>query len=248
MPEQTYTAKDITVLEGLEPVRKRPGMYIGSTDEKGLHHLLIEIVDNSLDEAIGGYAKNIFVCLQKDGSVSVSDDGRGIPTDMHVSGVSALEVAMTKLHAGGKFSDSAYKASGGLHGVGASAVNALSTHMDVVVKHGNDFFLQSYKIGTPDFPVKKISKEEAEKYVPEYHKNLFKVNSGTLTHFWPDPTIFKLTTEFNYANTKNKLQERAYLVAGVYIHIYDERTDKRSFLRNGTGHVAGNDTNYRYTC
>ena len=163
MPEQTYSAKDITVLEGLEPVRKRPGMYIGSTDEKGLHHLLVEIVDNSLDEAITGFAKNIYVCLSKDGSASISDDGRGIPVDMHPSGVSALEVAMTKLHAGGKFSESAYKASGGLHGVGASAVNALSTKMCVVVKHGDSFATQSYKVGTPDFPVKTIKKEEAEK-------------------------------------------------------------------------------------
>lgn len=249
MPEQTYTAKDITVLEGLEPVRKRPGMYIGSTDEKGLHHLLIEIVDNSLDEAIGGYAKNIFVCLHKDGSVSISDDGRGVPTDKHASGVSALEVAMTKLHAGGKFSDTAYKASGGLHGVGASAVNALSTHMDVVVRHGDDFFLQSYKVGTPDFPVKNISQSEAEKILPEYHKNLFSAKSGTFTRFWPDPTIFKISTDFNYVNIKGKLQERAYLVAGIYIHLFDERNDKqanfyfesglRSLLSHNNKHKKG---------
>jgi DNA gyrase subunit B len=228
MPKQTYTAKDITVLEGLEPVRKRPGMYIGSTDEKGLHHLLIEIVDNSLDEAIGGFAKNIYACLHSDGSVSVSDDGRGIPTDKHSSGVSALEVAMTKLHAGGKFSDTAYKASGGLHGIGSSAVNALSTKMQVVVRHENDFFIQEYKIGIPDYPVKTISEAESKTILPEFHKNLFAVESGTYTRFWPDPTIFKLTTNFNYTNVKNKLQERAYLVAGIYIHLYDERTDKHS--------------------
>jgi DNA gyrase subunit B len=228
MPEQSYTAKDITVLEGLEPVRKRPGMYIGSTDEKGLHHLLIEIVDNSLDEAIGGYAKNIYVCLHKDGSVSVSDDGRGIPTDMHSSGVSALEVAMTKLHAGGKFSDTSYKASGGLHGIGSSAVNALSTHMQVIVRHGKDFFIQSYKIGIPDFPVKIISDSEVKTLLPEFHQNMFNQPSGTFTRFWPDPSIFKLTTEYNFSNIKAKLQERAYLVAGVYIHLFDERTDKQS--------------------
>ncbi len=249
MPEQSYTAKDITVLEGLEPVRKRPGMYIGSTDEKGLHHLLVEIVDNSLDEAITGYAKNIFVCLHKDGSASVSDDGRGIPTDKHVSGVSALEVAMTKLHAGGKFSESAYKASGGLHGVGASAVNALSTQMQVVVRHGDDFFFQSYKVGTPDFPVKKITKTEVKTLIPEYHKNLLASKSGTLTRFWPDPTIFKISTEFSYSNIKAKLQERAYLVAGVYIHFLDERTDKqanfyfesgiRSLLSSNNRHKKG---------
>ena len=228
MPEQTYTAKDITVLEGLEPVRKRPGMYIGSTDEKGLHHLLIEIVDNSLDEAIGGYAKNIYVCLHTDGSVSVSDDGRGIPTDMHSSGVSALEVAMTKLHAGGKFSDTAYKASGGLHGIGSSAVNALSTKMQVIVRHEDKFFIQSYKTGTPDYPVKTISEAEVTKLLPEIHHKMFAVQSGTFTRFWPDPTIFKLTTDFSFSNIKAKLQERAYLVAGVYIHLYDERTDKQS--------------------
>ncbi|KKT30163.1 MAG: gyrase subunit B protein [Candidatus Collierbacteria bacterium GW2011_GWC2_44_18] len=224
----SYTAKDITVLEGLEPVRKRPGMYIGSTDEKGLHHLLIEIVDNSLDEAIGGYAKNIFVCLHKDSSVSVSDDGRGVPTDMHPSGVSALEVAMTKLHAGGKFTESAYKASGGLHGVGASAVNALSSRMDVIVNHSPKFFLQSYKVGTPDFSVKEISAEKTGTLLPEYHHHLLNARSGTFTHFWPDPTIFKITTDFNYANIKAKLQERAYLVAGVFIHLFDEHTDKEA--------------------
>lgn len=224
----SYTAKDITVLEGLEPVRKRPGMYIGSTDEKGLHHLLIEIVDNSLDEAIGGFAKNIFVCLQNDGSVSISDDGRGIPTDKHSSGVSALEVAMTKLHAGGKFSDSAYKASGGLHGVGASAVNALSSKMQIIVRHENEFFIQSYKTGNPDYPVKSIPQSEAEVLIPKYHQHFFSTRSGTYTRFWPDPSIFKLTTEFNYANIKSKLQERAYLVAGVYIHILDEKTDKQA--------------------
>lgn len=228
MPEQTYSAKDITVLEGLEPVRKRPGMYIGSTDEKGLHHLLVEIADNSLDEAIGGYAKDIYVCIHSDGSVSISDNGRGIPTDMHSSGVSALEVAMTKLHAGGKFSDTAYKASGGLHGIGASAVNALSTHMQVVVRHGDDFFTQSYKVGVPDFPVKKISEEEAKTILPEYHHNLLRSQSGTFTRFWPDPAIFKTTTDFNFINVKNKLQERAYLVAGAYIHLYDERDDRQA--------------------
>ena len=229
MPNQTYTAKDITVLEGLDPVRKRPGMYIGSTDEKGLHHLLIEIVDNSLDEAIGGFAKNIYVCLHKDGSASVSDDGRGIPTDLHpTKGVSALEVAMTTLHAGGKFTESAYKASGGLHGVGASAVNALSSHMNVFVNHSPDFFLQSYKVGKPDFAVKKITVSDATKFVPEFHQHLLTAKSGTLTQFWPDSTIFKITTDFIFQNIKDKLQERAYLVAGVYIHFYDERNDKQA--------------------
>ena len=226
MPNNTYTAKDITVLEGLEPVRKRPGMYIGSTDEKGLHHLLIEIFDNSLDEAITGYAKNISVLMGEDGKVSISDDGRGIPTDLHTSGVSALELAMTKLHAGGKFSSSAYQASGGLHGVGASAVNALSTSLQVIVKRNNKFFTQSYKIGKPDFPVKEITKAEAAKIIPEYHKHFLDQNSGTFTIFKPDPIIFKKTVDFDYIYIKKLIRERAYLVAGVYMHLFEEKSGK----------------------
>ena len=226
MPNNTYTAKDITVLEGLEPVRKRPGMYIGSTDEKGLHHLLIEIFDNSLDEAISGFAKNISVLIHENGLVSVSDDGRGIPTDTHPSGVSALELAMTKLHAGGKFSSSVYQASGGLHGVGASAVNALSTHLQVVVKRGSKFFTQSYKIGKPDFPVKEITKVEAAKIVPQFHHHFLQQDSGTFTIFKPDTTIFKKTVEFDYIYIKKLIRERAYLVAGVSMHLLDEKTGK----------------------
>lgn len=226
MPENKYTAADITVLEGLEPVRKRPGMYIGSTDEKGLHHLLTEIADNSLDEAISGRATDITVHLHADNKVSVSDNGAGIPVDKHKSGVSALELTMTKLHAGGKFSAAAYQASGGLHGVGASAVNALSTSMRVVVKREGKYYTQSYKIGKPDHEVKEITEQEAKSYVPVTHKKFLESNSGTFTVFDPDPTIFKKTTTFNYQKIKSQLRERSYLVAGVYIHLNQERKDK----------------------
>ncbi len=219
MPNQTYSAKDITVLEGLEPVRKRPGMYIGSTDERGLHHLVTEIIDNSLDEAIGGFAKNITVFLHDDGYLSVSDDGRGIPVDMHSSGVSALQIAMTKLHAGGKFTQNAYQASGGLHGVGASAVNALSSHLRVIVKRDGKFHTQEYNIGAPKYAVKVISEEEVKAILPPVHQRFLSVQSGTFTIFKPDPVIFKTYTEFNYKTIKNKLRERAYLVAGVFIHL-----------------------------
>ena len=229
MPNATnYTAKDITVLEGLEPVRKRPGMYIGSTDEKGLHHLIIEIFDNSLDEAIGGYAKDISVFLHTSGLVSVADDGRGIPTDMHPSGVSALELAMTKLHAGGKFSNSAYQASGGLHGVGASAVNALSTYMQVIVKRDHKFFSQSYKIGKPDHPVKEISREAAAKIIPAYQQSFLDNISGTFTVFKPDAAIFKKTTEFDYTFIKKLVRERAYLVATVFMHLWEEKSGRHT--------------------
>lgn len=228
MANNDYTAADITVLEGLEPVRKRPGMYIGSTDEKGLHHILTEIVDNSLDEAISGFADKIYVHLHADNSVSVSDNGRGIPTDMHPSGVSALELAMTKLHAGGKFKTTAYQASGGLHGVGASAVNAVSKKMTVLVKRNNKFHVQSYKIGKPDHPVKEISPAQAKKIVPQYHQHLLKSKSGTLTIYHPDPKIFKKSTEYDFNRVRKQLRERAYLIAGVYLHLKQESTDKQA--------------------
>ena len=165
----TYTAKDITVLEGLEPVRKRPGMYIGSTDEYGLHHILTEIIDNSVDEAIPGFAKNIWVSLNQDGSATVIDDGRGIPIDQHQSGLSALEVTMTKLHAGGKFGSGAYQASAGLHGVGASAVNALSLFMRVIVKRDGKIVYQDYERGKAKTKVTEITKIQLIKLLPNDH-------------------------------------------------------------------------------
>jgi DNA gyrase subunit B len=224
----TYTAKDITVLEGLEPVRKRPGMYIGSTDSKGLHHLLTEIVDNSLDEAIAGRAHNITIYLHTDSTVTVSDDGAGIPVDLHSSGISALELTMTRLHAGGKFNESAYQASGGLHGVGASAVNALSSKMQVVVKRDGKYYTQSYKIGKPDHSVKEISQVDVEKIIPKFHERFIKQKSGTLTIFKPDPIIFKDAIHFDYKHIKNQIRERAYLVAGVSIHLAEEKTSHES--------------------
>ncbi len=228
VPDPTYSAKDITVLEGLEPVRKRPGMYIGSTDERGLHELLREIVDNSLDEATSGYAKNISVYLHQDGSVSVSDDGRGIPFDQHSSGVSALEIIMTKLHAGGKFNDTAYKTSGGLHGVGASAVNALSSDLQVIVKRDNKIVTQSYKIGVPQHPVREISVEQVRKIVPGFHRTFLESKSGTFTIFKPDHTIFKLTTQYSYRNVRQMLSSRAYLVAATYLHLFRQSDQRES--------------------
>src|SRR5258708_38685633 len=190
MPKHDYSASDIRVLEGLEPVRKRPGMYIGSTDATGLHHLIKEIVDNSVDEAIVGFAKEISVFLTNDGYATVIDNGRGIPTDMHASGVSALEIAMTKLHAGGKFDEMAYQASGGLHGVGASAVNALSQDMRVVVKRNKKYYFQEYTIGTPKAPVKEVSEDKVIEMFPLASKEFVRSQSGTLSNFLPDKTIF----------------------------------------------------------
>lgn len=205
-----YTSANITVLEGLEPVRKRPGMYIGSTDEKGLHHLIYEIVDNSVDEALVGFCNKISVTINKDGSVTVEDNGRGIPVDVNSKyKVSGLELALTRLHAGGKFDDKAYQASGGLHGVGASAVNALSKKMVVQVSQKGNIFEQSYKIGVAEAPVKEIGKTEF---------------TGTKTTFWPDETIFTTTTEFNYNTIKNKIRDWAYLVPKLFFHLKDERT------------------------
>ncbi len=223
--QATYTAKDIRVLEGLEPVRKRPGMYIGSTDHHGLHHLVKEIMDNGVDEAIAGYAKDVNVYLMKDGHITVTDNGRGIPVEMHPSGVSALEVVMTKLHAGGKFDETAYQASGGLHGVGASAVNALSTQMRVIVKREHEYYFQEYSIGIPKAPVKVIKESEVIKMFPKVSELFKTYTTGTLVNFLPDSSIFS-TTAFNAATIVDLIRDRAYLMAGLYFRFYNEDTDK----------------------
>ena len=190
-----YSAKDIQVLEGLEPVRKRPGMYIGSTDQRGLHHLTTEIVDNSVDEALAGYAKDVWIVIHADDRITVIDNGRGIPTEMHPTAKkSALEVAMTYLHAGGKFGGEGYKVSGGLHGVGASVVNALSSEMNVEVKRGGKIYFQSYKRGIADTEVV-VSKETK---ATDLVKNLWDgVVSGTKSNFLADKEIFS-TTEIDF--------------------------------------------------
>ena len=206
--QQTYTAKDIQVLEGLEPVRKRPGMYIGSTGIDGLHHLIWEVFDNSLDEAMAGYAHDIEVVLMADKKVRVSDDGRGIPTDMHPKlKKSALELAATTLHAGGKFEQGAYKVSGGLHGVGLSVVNALSTWMRAEIHRKPDIFAQEYKVGKPTGPVKKVGTTK---------------KTGTIITFQPDPSIFQ-ETNFDISTILNHLRQQAYLTKGIKVTVKDER-------------------------
>lgn len=235
----SYKASEIKVLEGLEPVRKRPGMYIGSTDARGLHHLAKEILDNAVDEAIAGFGKRIRLYLapltdeQKkligdkeagEQSVTVVDEGRGIPVDMHASGVSALEVVMTKLHAGGKFEETAYQASGGLHGVGSSAVNALSTLLQVVVKRDGKFHYQAHSRGVPFEHVRVISEAEVVSMFPEQSKEFIANTTGTLLSFVPDPTIFS-TTKLNHNTLVNVVKDRAYLMAGIYFEFIDVFAD-----------------------
>lgn len=211
--DDSYSAENIQVLEGLEPVRKRPGMYIGSTDEKGLHHLFKEIVDNSVDEALVGYGKAIGVTINKDGSMTIEDQGRGIPTDINPKHkVSGVELAMTRLHAGGKFDAKAYKASGGLHGVGAAATNALSVWMEVEVRQKGKVFKQTYKEGVPNGPLKEIGKA---------------TTTGTKTTFLPDPTVFS-TVEWNYRTIKDELRNWAYLVPKLLFKLKDERSGEET--------------------
>lgn len=208
--ENNYSASNIQVLEGLEAVRKRPAMYIGDISEKGLHHLINETVDNSIDEAMAGYCQNIEVTINEDNSITVEDDGRGIPVDMHEKlHKSALEVVMTVLHAGGKFDKGSYKVSGGLHGVGVSCVNALSTHMKSQVFRDGKIYQQEYEKGKPLYPVKVVGETD---------------KTGTRQQFWPDSEIFT-TTVYQWAIVARRMRELAYLNAGIKITLSDLRPD-----------------------
>jgi DNA gyrase subunit B len=213
--KSNYSADNIQVLEGLEAVRKRPSMYIGDTGIKGLHHLVYEVVDNSIDEALAGYCTDIFVTIHKDNSISVKDNGRGIPTGMHSKeNRSALEVVMTVLHAGGKFDKDTYKVSGGLHGVGVSCVNALSTQLTATVHREGKIFQQQYERGKPMYDVKVIGETNI---------------TGTIVHFNPDPEIFTLTTEYKFDTLAARMRELAYLNKGIKLTL----TDERETLENG---------------
>ncbi|MEL6359162.1 MAG: ATP-binding protein, partial [Bacteroidota bacterium] len=203
-----YDASNITALEGLEAVRKRPGMYIGSTDTKGLHHLVWEVVDNSIDEHLAGYCSRIDLTIHEDNSISVQDDGRGIPVGKHEKlGKSALEVVMTVLHAGGKFDKDTYKVSGGLHGVGVSCVNALSSYLKAEVKRDGQTYIQEYSQGKPQNDVHSIGKAEV---------------TGTTITFKPDAEIFD-SLVYKYETLAHRMQELAYLNSGLYLSITDMR-------------------------
>ena len=221
MKANHYDESNIQILEGLEAVRKRPGMYIGSTDSRGLHHLVWEIVDNSIDEALAGFGKRITVTIGKDNSIRVADEGRGMPTGIHASGKPTTEVILTILHAGGKFSeDGGYKTSGGLHGVGSSVVNALSEWLEVTVYRDGVIHQQRFEDGAKIIsPLKKIGKTS---------------KTGTTIHFKPNQNIFS-TTEFNYSTICERLRESAFLLKGIEMNIIDERTGKHESFQYDNG-------------
>jgi DNA gyrase subunit B len=213
--KSSYDAKDIQILAGLSAVRKRPAMYIGSTDTRGLHHLVYEAVDNAIDEALAGYCDKVLITINKDESITISDNGRGIPVDTHPKlNIPAVEVVMTKLHAGGKFDNNIYKVSGGLHGVGISVTNALSKHLSVTVKRDGKIYEQKYQIGKPVTKLIEIGTTDAD-------------DTGTTITFLPDAEIFT-TTEFNFEVLVSRLREIAFLNKGLRIEITDKRTDKKN--------------------
>ena len=224
--EGEYNADQIQILEGLEAVRKRPGMYIGTTSLRGLHHLVYEIVDNSVDEALAGFCKNIEVHINPGNSITVIDDGRGIPVGInHKAGLPAVEVVFTVLHAGGKFGGGGYKVSGGLHGVGASVVNALSVWLEVDICHEGEVYNQRYERGKVCYPLKVIGKCEEDK-------------SGTKVTFQPDPLIFE-DTVFEFDTLKNRLREMAFLTKGLRIDLFDDREDEEGNKKHQTFHYEG---------
>ena len=213
-----YSADSIQALEGMEHVRMRPSMYIGDVGPRGLHHLVYEVVDNSIDEAMGGYCDTITVAINEDNSITVEDNGRGIPVGLHKKeGVSALEVVMTKIGAGGKFDKDSYKVSGGLHGVGVSCVNALSGHLKATVHREGKIWEQEYERGKTLYPVKSVGTT---------------TKTGTMVTFHPDETIFTQTIEYNYETLANRMRELAYLNKGVTISLTDKRRkdDKGEFI------------------
>ncbi|MGH7339036.1 MAG: ATP-binding protein, partial [Candidatus Rokuibacteriota bacterium] len=247
----TYDATNITVLEGLEAVRKRPAMYIGDIGVRGLHHLVYEVVDNSVDEALAGYCSEIHVRLHEDASVTVVDNGRGIPVDMHKQMKKpAVEVVMTTLHAGGKFDSKAYRVSGGLHGVGVSVVNALSEWLEVEVASGGRYYKQRYERGKPtgeltpgekvqptrsrdEAPAKKSKKAESQLSLTEPLRAGIGFDTGTLVHFKPDAKVFE-ETSYSFDTLSQRLRELAFLNSGVRIVIVDERSGKsHDFLYEG---------------
>ncbi len=229
-----YSADQIQVLEGLEPVRKRPGMYIGSTDQRGLHHLVKEVVDNSIDEALAGYAQHIWIVLHKDDYITVADDGRGIPVEVHPKvGKSTLEVIMTILHAGGKFGQGGYKVSTGLHGVGVSAVNALSDYMRAEVRRGGKKYFQEYHQGKPKAAVTEIKTDSKLPFETSFK---WIAKTGTKITFMADKTILSEITP-DFEKLERQIKQVAYLVSGINFHLYDERSkqEKHFFFESGIG-------------